>query len=136
METKICSKCKDEKNIEDFGWRQKSKNIRQYQCILCMRITSKENYQRNKENIKRRVKENKQRHRREFQDWKDTLSCEKCDEDANCCLDFHHIDPNKKDFNVSKMIDWSLERAKAEAAKCKVLCSNCHRKVHAGLLPL
>ena len=25
---------------------------------------------------------------------------------------------------------WSLDRIKSEAAKCDILCANCHRKLH------
>jgi len=47
-------------------------------------------------------------------------------------LDFHHLDPSKKDFQIGgKTISW--ERIKAEIQKCVLLCSNCHREVHAGV---
>jgi len=60
--------------------------------------------------------------------------CEKCG--YNKCdraLDFHHDDPNKKDFSVSSN-GWSFERRKKEVDKCSLLCSNCHREVHDKLV--
>ena len=51
-------------------------------------------------------------------------------------LDFHHIDPATKEMGIS---DWckshSLSKenkatAKAEVAKCVMLCANCHRELH------
>lgn len=46
--------------------------------------------------------------------------------------DFHHVNPSKKSFRLDKsMFSLKLERLRAEAAKCVLLCSNCHRMVHA-----
>lgn len=46
-------------------------------------------------------------------------------------LEFHHIEPEHKDFNLSK---WghtrSWERVKAELDKCILVCANCHREIH------
>lgn len=49
-------------------------------------------------------------------------------------LEFHHLDPSKKDFSVS--VDGSTrswERIKKEIEKCVLICANCHREVHAGI---
>lgn len=48
-------------------------------------------------------------------------------------LDLHHTDPNEKDLNFKSMRGWSEERLIKEAAKCILLCSNCHREEHAEL---
>lgn len=48
------------------------------------------------------------------------------------CLEFHHI--KEKSFNVSEHLYKKLEHLLTEMEKCTVLCSNCHKKVHAGLL--
>lgn len=51
-------------------------------------------------------------------------------------LDFHHIDSSKKDFTISSNCNKSWERIKIEIDKCILLCSNCHREVHNGLVDL
>jgi hypothetical protein len=52
-------------------------------------------------------------------------------------LHFHHIDPAAKDFALShKGVTRSLERARAEARKCVLLCANCHAEVEAGVASL
>jgi hypothetical protein len=45
-------------------------------------------------------------------------------------LHFHHRDPKQKEFNVGEWIrnGVSLERLKAEIAKCDALCANCHAR--------
>lgn len=47
-------------------------------------------------------------------------------------FDFHHKDPSTKIFNVNlNFIDrYSKEKVTAEAEKCEILCSNCHRLYH------
>jgi transposase-like protein len=48
-------------------------------------------------------------------------------------LQFHHLDPATKRFHVGKDgVTRSLDRARAEARKCILLCANCHAEVEAG----
>ena len=52
-------------------------------------------------------------------------------------LEFHHIDPTKKDFGISsKGYARSWEKVKNEIERCVLLCANCHRGFHAGKLQL
>lgn len=55
---------------------------------------------------------------------------------CNAALDFHHVDPSTKDPDISKMRNWSAARKRSEIDKCVLLCANCHREVHAGLISL
>lgn len=45
-------------------------------------------------------------------------------------LQFHHRDPSTKDFRLGAF-NGSLVRLLAEAAKCDLVCANCHRIRHA-----
>lgn len=52
-------------------------------------------------------------------------------------LEFHHLDPTQKEFSIGdKGHTRSWERVKEELDKCVLLCSNCHKEVHAGLIQL
>jgi hypothetical protein len=42
-------------------------------------------------------------------------------------MDFDHRDPSTKVRAVTRMINGSIERMLAEAAKCDIVCANCHR---------
>jgi transposase-like protein len=45
-------------------------------------------------------------------------------------LQFHHIDPAEKSFSLSERgLARSLEKARAEVAKCVLPCANCHAEV-------
>lgn len=50
-------------------------------------------------------------------------------------LDFHHLDESTKEFGISKDgIMRSLAKILKELNKCVLVCSNCHREIHAGIL--
>jgi transposase len=52
-------------------------------------------------------------------------------------LHFHHVNPEDKAFALSRQgVTRSLSAASAEAAKCVLLCSNCHAEVEAGTAKL
>jgi hypothetical protein len=64
--------------------------------------------------------------------------CIFCGESEVACLDLHHLDPAAKETTVSYLITChaKLETLLTEIAKCVVVCANCHRKLHAGLLTI
>lgn len=48
-------------------------------------------------------------------------------------LHFHHRDPSAKEFSLAlNGVARSLARSRVEAAKCVLLCANCHAEVEAG----
>lgn len=49
-------------------------------------------------------------------------------------LEFHHLNPLDKDFSISaKGYTRSWENVKKEIDKCILVCSNCHREIHAEM---
>lgn len=59
--------------------------------------------------------------------------CERCG--YNKCLgalDFHHLDPNEKDFGIGGVTK-SFDKMKKEVDKCILVCANCHREIHEEL---
>lgn len=111
----ICPKCGQEFKIKDNA------NNRRY-CYDCVPQVAKSGAD-NRSLIKQ---------------WALTYKGKKCARCGynNCieALDFHHIDPTQKDFNLSDrnlILDWEV--IKLELDKCILLCANCHRELHAGL---
>jgi hypothetical protein len=43
-------------------------------------------------------------------------------------LEFHHINPEEKEFSWGDKRTSNWEKLKAEITKCILLCSNCHRE--------
>jgi len=69
--------------------------------------------------------------RREFiNEYKSKCSCGKCGETRSYVLDFHHIDPSQKSFNLGDATKYSVEKLKLELEKCITLCRNCHSEFH------
>jgi hypothetical protein len=62
-------------------------------------------------------------------------ACRLCGYDRSvAALQFHHLDPKLKDFSLShRGVTISLDAARAEAAKCVLLCANCHAEVEGGV---
>jgi transposase len=61
--------------------------------------------------------------------------CALCGYDRSpAALQFHHLDPAEKSFSLSQDGAYrSLAAAREEAAKCALLCANCHAEVEAGV---
>lgn len=52
-------------------------------------------------------------------------NCAGCGETHN--LQFDHIDPSTKSFNVSRMWGLSKDKFWSELKKCQLLCEECHK---------
>ena len=97
---------------------------------LCNRMTEKTYCSvncKNKQSVQTRRKSVKNRSI-EYKGGK----CEKCNY-SKCieALEFHHTDPNEKDFGLSaKGLTHSWDKIKNELDKCILLCANCHREEH------
>lgn len=64
--------------------------------------------------------------------------CALCGYDRHIgALHFHHLEPASKAFSVGATgVTRSLAKARVEAAKCVLLCSNCHAEVEGGIVRL
>jgi len=132
--TKRCSKCGKRKSVETGFYKRGREDQYRSECKTCTK-TKRERYVR--ENLKSLVAQKKKKRaqtRSWFQRIKAGKHCTACGEDDSRCLDFHHRDPEEKEFKLADAVRQGWGRAKilAEIAKCDVLCSNCHRKHHAA----
>lgn len=120
---------------------------------------AKEYYQSNKEEKKAKAAEYRRTHKKELKEYynntKDSQvrqvikrrddrkdyyirmkgsKCEICGFEYNgenaACFDFHHLDPNEKDYEPSTAIRLKQEKAMEELNKCQLVCANCHRLIH------
>lgn len=52
-------------------------------------------------------------------------------------LEFHHVHPEEKEFSFgSDAVTKALEKQLKEMKKCILVCSNCHRGIHAGVITI
>ena len=57
--------------------------------------------------------------------------CQKCGYDkCISALEFHHRDPNEKEFEWGRLRGRKWEDVLKELDKCDLLCANCHREEH------
>lgn len=50
---------------------------------------------------------------------------------------FYHVDEGDKSFDLSSRgLTRSWARIQEEMEKCVLVCANCHREIHAGLIEL
>lgn len=51
-------------------------------------------------------------------------------------LQFHHLRPSQKLFDISSRNDPSFDRLLAEARKCILVCANCHGEIENGVIDM
>lgn len=114
----MCPKCKNECNIDEFYNRRGKTGG----SVYCKKCTSTQ--------VVERTKKLKQ----SMVDYKGGC-CQICGYDKYIgALDFHHINPNEKDFTIAHIRQYKFDDTiKKELDKCLLVCSNCHREIHGGL---
>ena len=140
-DTMICGTCQQDKPDTDFSWKNKKLNKRNTKCKCCQNDYAQQHYQNNKEKYKTKARINNAKYleaNKQLINEVKSKGCSLCSETEPCCMDFHHIDPNTKIDTVSRIAlnATSIQTLQAEIDKCVVLCSNCHRKVHRGILSI
>lgn len=130
---RICTRCKKDKEDEEFAFKNKVKGTRKAKCRTCQSDDDKILYltdQTRRENIRglailaiKKAKEFSNRVKRCF-------GCKNCRDKRFYVLDFHHVNCKDKDISILIRQGATIERLKNEMRKCEVLCSNCHRETH------
>jgi len=135
---KKCSVCQIEKPAEDFNKDAKRRDGLQTKCRVCSSKLSRDNYLKNCQDIRQRNRLHRKQLQEMLRDFKMGCKCALCPESEPCCLEFHHLDPDGKDFEIGRVasMGYSWDRILEEIAKCACVCSNCHRKLHAGKIQL
>lgn len=96
-------------------------------------------YAENRERRVAQVSAYREREKEKFRAYKATLTCCACGY-CRCAraLEFHHVESDQKEANLYDLLraGVSFRKMQREIVKCVVLCSNCHREFHAGLIEL
>ena len=113
---KICTECNVNKNLTEYHYHNKDKTQYAAKCKTC---------RNNADVLKmRQLKDIFLKYKGE--------QCSVCG--YNKCkgaLEFHHLDPNEKEFNISDYKKIGINKEVLEELdRCIVLCSNCHRETH------
>lgn len=113
---KRCSTCGNVFDISNFyrcGKTKSGKTRYANECIECRKKREKERYDTFYNEMK-----------------KYRTKCAKCGESKWYLLEFHHKEPEEKEFNISQWRKREIKLAIEEIKKCDVLCKNCHAEFH------
>jgi len=92
---------------------------------------SRKHYETNYTVRRKQLNDRKKTLKKEWDEYKKTLSCTACGFNHPAALDFHHEDPTTKLDSVNQFIsNGQFKKAYEEIKKCIVLCANCHRIHH------
>lgn len=126
---KICSKCKKNKNLEEFPRNKIKKDGRGNYCKECHRPIGRDNYKKHKDRYFKIAKQRDKELDKLINSYKDK-PCMDCGiKYPPFVMDFDHIGIEKKEFNISSMRRrrMAFDKIIVEISKCEVVCSNCHR---------
>jgi hypothetical protein len=131
--TKICTKCKFEKDLQSFHTRKQSKDGLAFWCRECFKSHWKKRYYENHEHYRNNHSESRSKLReqnaRKVFEYLATHPCLICGECDPIVLEFDHRVRSDKIESVSMLIrNSSWKRIELEIQKCDVLCANCHRR--------
>lgn len=128
---KKCSRCKRNKELEEFRRDRTTNDGYSYICKSCAKSRGKQLYEKSYQlKAKQRTRERMERHRQQLNEYLEDKCCERCGEADPVVFEFHHTDPNEKDFTIASALSRRWEAIETELQKCVVLCANCHRRTH------
>ena len=128
---KRCSRCRQLLPISAFTVNRSRRDGLQTNCRDCQRAYLREHYLKNLqyylEKAHRARKQSVQAMRRLLVELK-SVPCADCGGTfPSCAMDFDHRPDEVKSFNVGESIQRGRRAMLAEAAKCEIVCANCHR---------
>lgn len=134
---KKCTICKQDKDESEFNKNKTRKDGLNTLCKECSRKNSHKYYNDNLKYHKKQVRKRILSQRKLAADFVNKLrsqGCSLCTEKEACCIDFHHV--KNKSYLISRLLQSnpSEKIVMEEINKCILLCANCHRKVHRGIL--
>lgn len=151
METKTCTKCKQDKLLSAFNKKASQYDGLNPWCKECISNHRKKKYydrkaqglepataqwQRDNRDKLNTIRTSKRRAIRDRLRGYKNVPCEMCGQRfPPVCMDFDHLDPNEKEFNLgSDAIRemYSFDKISEEVSKCRIICANCHR-IHSAM---
>mgnify|MGYP001587476805 FL=1 len=128
---KICGLCKKKKKLENFNFKNKTKNIRNARCTECTRQSIRNHYNAHTDYYLKKAKLRNQRLRIEVKkyiyEYLSEHHCVDCGESDIIVLEFDHIKDKTKDVSLLAR-NATVKIIREEINKCEVRCANCHRR--------
>lgn len=125
-----CTRCRIDKAIDDFAWRNATTGVRHKVCKVCHRELTKEHYHNGyKPTVLKRNAEKRIGLVAMIHAIKEKTPCADCGTRyPYYVMDFDHREGEVKQFDVARAARLGSNAALKEIKKCDVVCSNCHRE--------
>ena len=136
---KTCTKCQQPRPEEAFFIKSKKTGQRKTICHDCEKEYKNRHYHKNKDHYMERARAAQKLYRASLREmvlnYLAEHPCSVCGESDVDVLDFHHRNPEEKDFSIATASAKGLTEVQVieEIKKCDVLCANDHRRLHARL---
>ena len=132
MGEKSCPKCGQLKSIDDFAFKYKDRDVRQWCCRSCNSAYKLSWYERNREIHKHKVRNVRDRasanNRARTWSYLAQHPCVDCGEIDPVVLEFDHLRDKFKDVGYMVTAGFTWSAIQLEIEKCEVRCANCHRR--------
>ncbi len=117
---------KDEHNARAIEWQSENKD----KALESVKKWQLKNADKVKEYHRLRKREQIKERRAFVDEYKSKCSCGKCGDTRPYVLDFHHLDPLTKSFDLGDASKKGIKTIEEELKKCITLCRNCHSEFH------
>lgn len=138
---KQCTFCEIKKSDSCFYYSDKKTGKLHSECKQCYNIKRQfyweEHYAKYGDAYRDNARERKAAIKRDRQDklynYLSDKECEDCGINDIRCLEFDHINPKLKEFEIARAITtgYSWDKILKEINKCRLLCANCHKIITA-----
>ncbi len=123
--TRVCTKCHQEKSLEQFYLGQGYRNGLHRVCIECEKrypsLSKNASYER--------LLKARRRNQQFMWDYYASHPCMDCGESDPIVLTADHVRGDKfKEVSYMVHNTFAIKRIEAELAKCDIVCQNCHRR--------
>lgn len=128
---KTCNHCGEEKEEDDFNWKNRAAGLRQSYCRECKKFHQKKYYAENKQSYTAKIYETRAKRfsesREKAKQYLLTHPCVDCGNADIRVLEFDHVTGVKVN-EVTRLIHEGArwKRVEEEIAKCEIRCANCH----------
>ena len=130
MNTKLCTSCHKDLLFDMFHKNKTTKDGLSFLCKNCANAAKRRSYRKHGRSKDAETQLRNRKLRQDYVlDYLEQHPCVKCGETDIRVLEFNHIDPSQKYFEVSRLLqNYGMQKLIDEIDKCEVLCANCHAK--------
>ena len=127
MQSMVCTKCEQEKDVSCFSPARNKKRGYQTHCKACRTAYNKAHYKKNKSKYFESRDRTNKKILEEYRAFKESNPCVDCGKKYHYyIMEFDHTENNKAN-DVARLLRAGRKKLWAEIEKCDLVCCLCHR---------